>query len=249
MKKTLIYSTAVGMVAGLTLVSCSREPIVDTTPRETDFGNKEIVMFYNAALNTNRTYLYVDGTPVNGATIAYASAFPAHSSDYGFVVEPGLRQFVVKDTLSTSTQVPLSFSNNIEANKRYTIFFYDTLTAPKQLTVETPIVVPQDTSSRIRFAYFFRRAVGVPPPVDIFSKRLNQNLVSNVQFAQVSDFMAYPSNTSDTLYVREAGTMNQLGVWNGFSSTRKRSYTLVLRGGLYTTTGTNTRDFGLITEY
>jgi hypothetical protein len=140
------------------------------------------------------------------------------------VVEPGLRAFVVKDTLSSSTQAPMNFSENFQANGKYTMFMYDTMNATKHITVPTDIVIPADTTSRIRFAYFWRTAVGQPPAVDVFSKALNQNIASNLGFSQVTDV-------------------------NSYSTTQKRNYTLVLRGGFYTTTGTNARTVSSVTEF
>jgi hypothetical protein len=249
MKNKIILPLLAAGVFAIGLASCSREAIYDRTPQTNDFSNSAIVKFYNAALGTNRTFIYVDGQQVNGTSILYGSAFPAHSSDYGFVVEPGLRAFVVKDTLSSSTQAPMNFSENFQANGKYTMFMYDTMNATKHITVPTDIVIPADTTSRIRFAYFWRTAVGQPPAVDVFSKALNQNIASNLGFSQVTDFITYPSNTSDTLLIHEAGTSNLLAQVNSYSTTQKRNYTLVLRGGFYTTTGTNARTVSSVTEY
>jgi hypothetical protein len=85
--------------------------------------------------------------------------------------------------------------------------------------------------------------------VDVFSKALNQNIANNLGFSQVTDFITYPSNTSDTLLIHEAGTSNLLAQVNSYSTTQKRNYTLVLRGGFYTTTGTNARTVSSVTEY
>ena len=57
----------------------------------------------------------------------------------------------------------------------------------------------------------------------------------------VTDFIPVPSAFTDTFYVRETGTTNQLAVLNGLTPTEKRSYTLVFRGRYETTSGTIAR--------
>ena len=63
------------------------------------------------------------------------------------------------------------------------------------------------------------------------------NLFTNIPVTGVTDYIPYASSLTDTLYVRETGTMTQLAVLNGFNPTQLRSYTLVFRGR-YQTTGT-----------
>ena len=147
---------------------------------------------------------------------------------------------MIRDTLTATTQTPLSFAQNMDVGKNYTIFMYDTINAAKQKTVETKIVVPGDTTARLRFANFIFSKNAVPA-VDIFSKRRNVNVFTNVAVTGVTDFIPVPSAFTDTFYVRETGTTNQLAVLNGLTPTEKRSYTLVFRGRYETTSGTIAR--------
>lgn len=145
---------------------------------------------------------------------------------------------MIRDTLATSTQVPLVFAENMQVGKLYTIFAYDTITTPKQVTVPANIVIPADSTARLRLANFVHNSFDVPG-VDVFSKRRNANIFTNVRRTEVSEFIPYASasqnplytaNSNDTLFIRETGTMNALVTINGFNPTAKRSYTLVYRG-------------------
>jgi hypothetical protein len=209
------------------LVSCEKV-IEDGTPMDANMTTKARVQFFNAAVGTLRNFLYVDGFPVNGTTIAYGSFFPSSPST-SFAVPAGLRSFILRDTLSTSTQPQLSFAENFTAGSFYTVFSYDTLTAVKQKTVTTEIVVPSDTTARLRLANFIHSSNAVPN-IDVFSYRRNANIWSNIPVKEVTGFIPYESRVADTLYVREAGTMIQLVKFTLAAPTPKRSYTVVFRG-------------------
>src|SRR5690606_26680744 len=168
-KKFLAIAIALSGLSATLLISCNRDPIYDRTPHTSDFSNAAFVKLYNGIVGSNRVYTYADGNPVNGATIAYGATFPTHTANPGFVLTPGTHGMVVKDTLRTSTFVHLNFTINAQANTKYSVFLYDTITAPKQITVTTEYIIPTVTSSRLRFANFWRVPVGVPPAVDIYS--------------------------------------------------------------------------------
>lgn len=226
------------IASALLTVSCVKQTGKEVALEQYNYNNKALVQVYNATLNSVRNYVYVDGNAVTGAAVAYAATFPSTPSL--FAVTSGVRAFLIRDTLLTSTQPPLSFAESFEANQNYTIFMYDSLTTPKQKTVKNNIVIPDDTTSRIRFANFIFTKTAVPN-VDLFSVKRNANVFTNVAITEVTNYVPHPSarNTAenDTLHVRETGTMNLLCSLNGFAPVRKRSYTLVFRGR-YQTTGT-----------
>ncbi len=233
-----------GVLAMTTLLSCTKS-FDEKTVQQTDFTNSTLVQVYLATLGASRNYVYMDGTKLTGSLMTTGSVFP--STGYAVSVPGGLHSFQVKDTLSSSTQVPLTFAENMQVGQNYTIFMYDTITTPKQLTVPTNIVVPGDTSARIRFAHFAHSTDPVPA-VDIFSVKKNANIFTNVQFTEVTDFVPIASRTTDTLIVRLAGSGDNLTnftstgtpttVWAITTPTDKRSYTLIFRGG-YNTVVTN----------
>ena len=236
--KILIAGTLVA-VCTLVLLSCEKT-FDDKIPVNQNLGNTSSVQVFIATTNAARNLVMVDGKRISRPTLASGSSFPiaiypSVTSGTYFSVPGGLRGFQILDTAATTTQKPLIFSANMEVNKVYTIFAYDTITNPKQITVETKIEIPQDTTARLRFANFIYDANAVPA-VDVFSRRMNQVIFSTVSRTGVTDFITIPSLGTDSFYIREAGTTNVLATYpnavstTSFSPTMKRSYTLVYRG-------------------
>jgi hypothetical protein len=229
----IIITGAVVVTTVLLFLSCKKETGKEVAIETTNFNNSAIIQVYNAsvpsaATDPRRNYVYVDGSPITGARIDFGTFFP--SSSTGAAITGGLKQLLIKDTLSASVQPPMSFAETFQAGKSYTIFMYDTFTAIKQKTVETIIQIPSDTTARVRFANFVYYPTAIPG-IDIFSTRRNAFVVSNLLPTQVTDFIPYASSLSDTLFVTESGNpSNKLDTLAGFNPTRKRSYTLVFRG-------------------
>ena len=233
MKSNKIIIGSCGVVLTfLFFLSCAKETGKEVALEDTNLSSYAKLQVYNVAVGSQRNYVYVDGKAVTGAALVYTNAtftplFPASNS---FIVAPGLRNFLVRDTLLTFlTQPPLSFDGNFESGKFYTIFVYDTISAVKQKTVETNIVTPADNTARVRFANFAWLKAGVPDAVDIFSKRQNANVFTNIPYTTVTDFIPYESGVSDSLIVRATGTATALDT-AVFNFAQKRSYTLVFRG-------------------
>jgi hypothetical protein len=220
-----------GMLGLLTLLVISCEKSFDIkTKQQTDFNGSTIAQVHiamagAALVGTAGNQLMVDATQVTGAAMISGSVFP--TTGYGFVLAPGIRAF----TLTGPAPQPLiTFAENMQAGKHHTIFIYDTVISPKQKTVVDNIVIPADTTSRLRFANFIYNPYSVPA-VDVFSWRLNANMWTNVPVTGVTDYATYPSFVTDTLYIRETGTQNLLlKVTLTGGVTAKRSYTLSYRG-------------------
>jgi len=208
-------------------VSCTKTTGKETAKETTNFSNKTLVQIYNATINATSTQVFVDGNAVTGSAMSYATLFPA--SAYAFTVEPGLRAFSIRSTAAGTTQAPIIFSENFDVSKNYTIFTYDTSTAAKQITVENKIVVPSDTTARVKFANLAWSRTGAAPNVDVFSKLRGENVFSNIAPTQVTEYIPYAAAVSDSLIVRQAGTQVALDT-AVFNFMRKRSYTLVYRG-------------------
>lgn len=230
MRSILLKLTVGGtLMIAFFLQSCTKEASTRLTT-QTNLSNNSLIRVFVATVNASRNYVYVDGKPITGALLSSGSMFPA-AGIYASYIPAGFRAFLIRDTLSTSTQVPLSFSGNMQANKNYTIFMYDTISAPNQKTVETTYEVPADTTCRIRFANFIYNPAAVPS-IDVFSFNRNANIFTNVAVTDVSNFIAYPTKLGvDTLYIRETGSLTNIikVVTSGFFQ-EKRSYTLVYRG-------------------
>ena len=233
-------------------VSCDKElTLLGTTVP--DLNKSATVQVFNATVKASRNYVYVDGVPVSGAIFGYGGVFP--STAYSFRVDEGSRTFLIKDTLPATTQTPLTFSQNMDAGKSYTVFTYDTITSVKQVTVVNDIVIPKDTTCMLRFAnfvynptaipnvdvYSFRRISGTPVfastavlnGVSVFAPVFTGStpVFSNVASNQATAFIPYAAGLTDTLYVFAAGTTSPL-LTKGFitSLIATRSYTSCFNG-------------------
>ncbi|MFM7672644.1 MAG: hypothetical protein ACKO6Q_08655 [Bacteroidota bacterium] len=227
---TALYGLLSFCFGSLLALSACTKTFDDKTPGELGFTKGSSFQLAIATVGASRNYIHVDGAPQNGAALSTGSIFPGGTGNYGFSVLAGNRAFLLRDTLSTTTQAQLSFANVVGVNKNYTIFAFDTITTPKQKTVETSIVIPNDTTARIRFANFIYNPNGMPP-VDVFSLYQNANVFTNVSITDVTGFVSYPSKIGvDTLYVRETGTTNLLAKVAISGLTPQRSYTVLYRG-------------------
>jgi hypothetical protein len=228
MKLTNI-SAALGTAVAVAIIaaSCTRKSGKEVAQENQNFSNKTLVQVYDATINSTSTQVFIDGNAVTGTALAYGAVFP--SSAYAFQVDPGLRAFNIRNTTAGTTQAPITFSENLDGNKNYTIFMYDTMTTAKQITVENKIVIPSDTTARVKFGNFAWSRTGAAPNVDVFSKLRGENVFSNIAPTQVTEYIPYAAAITDSLIVRQAGTAIALDTAT-FNFTRKRSYTLVYRG-------------------
>jgi len=228
------------------LAACEKE-YKSILTEETNLGNTAFVKFHNAIINSNRTYIYSDMVPLNGATIAYGGLFPSLSPSYT-ALAAGTRAIAIRDTLAPSTQYPISFNAPMTAGTFYTIFAYDSLNAPQYKVIQDNIQVFNDTAARVRFANFPFSTTAMPN-VDIFSQKQQANIFTNISTAAVTDFISFRANISDTLYVRPTGTTNNLTQLNGLVATAKRNYTVIFRGSYRSTTGTAARTLTSFLSY
>jgi len=213
-----------------------------------------MVQVHDAIVGSTRNYLIVDAKTITGSALAYGGTFPA-GTPASFNITPGFRAFNIYDTLATTTQVPLTFAQDMQATTNYTIFLYDSINAPKQKTVANNIVVPNDTTSRLRFANFvYNSGATLPTGFDIYSVKRNEVIFSNVSQTQVTDFIPYASAITDTFYVRLNGSTTNLTngattILTSLNPTRLRSYTLIFRGSYRATTGTNAKALSTFINY
>jgi hypothetical protein len=241
-----IKSITIALASMIMLAACEKE-YKSILTEETNLGNTAFVKFHNAIINSNRTYIYSDMVPLNGATIAYGGLFPSLSPSYT-ALAAGTRAIAIRDTLAPSTQYPISFNAPMTAGTFYTIFAYDSLNAPQYKVIQDNIQVFNDTAARVRFANFPYSTTAMPN-VDIFSQKQQANIFTNISTAAVTDFISFRANISDTLYVRPTGTTNNLTQLNGLVATAKRNYTVIFRGSYRSTTGTAARTLTSFLSY
>ena len=97
------YISGLGFAAIMVAVLVACEKTVDNKLAvDDDLSNTTTVQVFNAIVNSNRTHVFVDGIKVAGATITQGTVFPANPT-HGFEVPGGLRHFIIRDTLGTST--------------------------------------------------------------------------------------------------------------------------------------------------
>jgi hypothetical protein len=249
MKFIRIYALGVITLFSVGMIISCTKSFDEKTVQQTNFNSSTLAQVYVATVNAARNYVYVDTKPVTGALLVTGSVFPSSGSGYAFNVASGVRAFLIRDTLGTSTQVPLSFAENMQVGRNHTIFTYDTITAPKQKTVISDIVLPSGstTTSRLRFANFVYSPFAIPA-FDIYSTRTRTTIFTNVQVTDVTNFISYPAGVADTFLIRPTGTTTNLQNFTPASPptvpaivysdlrailtpTAGRSYTLIFRGG------------------
>jgi hypothetical protein len=239
--KLIILSSALA-VSCFAYMSCNKEtPAVATV--DSNISSYGTVQVFDAVYKSDRNYIYVDNKQISGAKVAFGGVYPGTA--YSFTVTPGSKSFLIKDTLVTATQVPLTFTQQFDAGKSYTIFTYDTITSPKQITVTNDIVIPTDTTARLRFANMIYSNTAVPA-VDVYSFRRGTStpVFSNVATASVTGFIPYASGLTDTLYVYATGTTTPLLVKSVIPSfTPSRSYTSVYAGSYKVASGRSISTF------
>jgi hypothetical protein len=245
MKQSIITSLATASLLILGFAACEKDTSLFHTEQQ-DLSKKAMVKVYSSTLGATRNYVYFDNLPVTGAGIAYGNLFPSVS--FYSAINAGNKNVEIRDTLLTTTQNAIRFSGNFQAGKYYTIFTYDTLNAAKQVTVEDKIVVPSDTTARIRFANMIYSRAAVPA-VDIYSIKRQANVFTNIPATGVTDFVPFATDIADTLFVRATGTTTNLTQLNAIVAREKRSYTVVFRGVYQLTTGTLARTLTSFTTY
>lgn len=233
MKSSSIIKITLAVSAAILMIACEKASMPRAT-EITDFNNKARVQLFNATAGSPGNLIVVNGAVLNNtAPASYGIGWPTNNF---FITEPGTSAIIIRPSSGT-TQPALAFPTSFKANTFYSIFTYDTLTSPKQVTVESAVEIPSDTTARLRFANFMYSKTQAPN-VDIFSVKRNGLIFSNIATSEVTPFVPYASRTLDTLIVRQAGTTTVLGQFNGFSATPKRVYTAVLRGSYVTITTT-----------
>src|SRR5690349_18869126 len=166
-KLTIINCGVALMVLLFAVTACEKDKGKEVAQETTLFNNNSSIQIYNAIVVAARNYVYVDAVPVTGAALALGNTFP--STPASFSITSGFRAFLVRDTLATTTQPAISFAENFQPSGNYTIFLYDTVTQPKQKLVWNNIVVPTDTTARLRFANMIYSPSALPQGFDIYS--------------------------------------------------------------------------------
>lgn len=235
MKLFKILIPALGLVAAaFTYSSCAKD--TPSIAERTVPNYTSTFQVFNSMVKAARNYIYVDGVQVTGAALAYQGVSPATA--YAYSVGAGTHTILIKDTAAVTTQAPITFTTTFEVGKDYSIFLYDSIISPKQMTILNDLVnIPKDTTARLRFANFIYNPTAVPA-VDVYSFRRGGvgglgavPVFSNIATNSVTDFIPYASGITDTLYVYAQGTTSPI-LAKGFitSLTPQRFYTSAYNG-------------------
>lgn len=236
MTKFINKSLLTLFVTSLVVSGCSKA-FDDPTLRNDDLSGLATIKVFNAAMGTQRNNIFIDGVRQMRTAFAYGTTSPSHSGDLGFALTPGVRSFIIRDTLTTSTQPVLNFSIDARAGKSYSVFMYDTIATTKQIFVENDYTVPSGGQSSYRFANFVYSKTMLEP-VKLISKSLGGEVFSSVPVTGVTAYTNVQGGVSDSLFIHNAVT-NQLLTSFTFTPTPGRVYTLVYRGSFAITAPTN----------
>lgn len=239
---------AIAITAGTLMLQSCQKSFDKKLAADYYTGTGSTIQVFVGTVGASRNYVYVDGQPVNGSALSTGNLFPG--TGFGYSVKSGLRNMMVRDTLSTTTQATLVFAQNFDIGNNYMIFTFDTITAPKQKTVRTPITIPTDTTCRVRFANFAYNGVAETPAIDIVSLGKNEIVATNVRYTDVTDFIVHPSRIgTEAFQIRLAGTTTVLATSTISTLLPQRMYTVVYRGSHRATSGTSIRAASLVVNY
>lgn len=192
--------------------------------------------------------IFINNAKVNGPLITYAGLFPAAGTNYGyFAVPTGLIniKLTVAGIVNTDS-IPLTlFTRVFTKGQFYSIILTDNIkdaNDSSKIILKDVYTKPNPGNYSIRFVHAVLNDT-VGKNIDVYSTRRNANIYNNIKTGQIVDFQTYPYNSqlNDTLYVRRAGTLQNLATVNGASFGNQRAYTLIYRGNGDLTTGVKAR--------
>lgn len=203
---------------------------------------------YNAPDSFN---IYVNNGKVNNSYISFGGQFPASGSTLNgyFAVNPGLNNVVLSfggKLIQNGDSIPFSLSDKLfSLGKYYSIIITDKYNLNEdsvKMILEDKFTTPNNNNYGLRFIHAVLNDTA-GKNIDVYSKRRGANIVTNIKPGQVVDFQQIPieSALSDTLFVRRAGTLNNLSTLNGASFTNQKAYTMIYRGDGKLTSGTKAR--------
>lgn len=198
----------------------------------------------NAISSASQTFTTAYGGAFPGTSIAFAGATNGNNVfDYAAIpagpsiVTGAMFRLTGASAADSVLSTPFIFFKW----KKYTVIAGDTIPNQRFYAFEDVFVKPDTGNYSIRFINMAMNipSVGAAPTgIDVFSRRRQANLVSNIPYrgasAYVESSVANLFNgvltTTDTLEIRAAGTTIPLVQINGFFPVRTRVYTFVARG-------------------
>ena len=205
-----IYPIALGLLAALTLTSCSDDDANPVAP-----AAQARVMAIHASPDAPGVDLLVDGN-IAGTNLQ----FPNNTAYLG--VASGTHNIKVNVT-GTSTTV-INASPDLGAGINYSVFAIDSVSKISALVLTDDLTAPASGKAHVRFVHLSPNA----PAVDV-AVTGGPVLFSNVSFKGYSPFTPVTAGTYD-LEVRLAGTSTVVLPLPGITLTNGKIYTVFARG-------------------
>ncbi len=251
MKKFLIYFSI--LVTGtLVISSCKKE--TDTKAVFTSAESGAFVRIIHAAPFVRQTFgipdslnVIINNVKANGPWVTYAGQFPASGTNFGYASVPSglLNVKLTAGGIVNTDSIPLTlFTKVVNVGQYYTIIITNNVKSTNdssRIILQDNYTKPSNGNYSIRFVHAVLNDT-VGKNIDVYSTRRNANIYNNIKPGQIVNFQNFPYNSqlSDTLYVRRAGTLQNLVQATG-SFGNQRAYTLIFRGDANLTTGTKVR--------
>lgn len=196
----------------------------------------KIGLFNMTAVATN-LLIYSNGIKISGP-IASPYPYPgggfnttgSSNGDY-FALNPGDNKFELFTTNTGTANIISKFfetTQNLEANKRYTI--YTTDTGSNAIAIKTPddAVAPDSGFARIRF-------INLIPTSTVDFYKGNTLLKSAIKYKDFTEFFDIPASTVDTFSIRPAGSpggtaLTATAYYRLATNTNQRIYSFLSRG-------------------
>ncbi|MDP1844135.1 MAG: DUF4397 domain-containing protein [Sediminibacterium sp.] len=198
----------------------------------------------NAISSASATFTTAYGGAFPGTAIAVAGSTNGNNV-FDYAVIPSGTAVVTgamfRLTGGSAADTVLSTSLTFEKSKKYTIVAADTIPNQRFFAFEDVFLQPDTGNYAIRLINLGMNipTVGAAPTaIDVFSRRRQANLVSNIPYkgasayveSRVANLYNGVLTTTDTLEIRATGTTVALAQINGFFPVRTRVYTFVTRG-------------------
>jgi hypothetical protein len=198
----------------------------------------------NAISSASATFTTAYGGAFPGTSISFAGATNGNNVfDYAVVPAGASRVTgaMFRLTGASAADSVVSTTLNFDKWKKYTVIAADTIPNQRFYAFEDVFVTPDTGNYAFRFINMAMNipTVGAAPTAfDVFSRRRQANLVSNIAYrgasayveSRVANLFNGVLTTTDTLEIRAAGTTVPLVQINGFFPVRTRVYTFIARG-------------------
>lgn len=197
----------------------------------------------NGLTTATQTFTTAYGGAFPGAAMAFAgSANGNNVFDYATVPSGAVRIAGAIFRVAgggTAADTVLSTSLSFNKGQKYTVVAADTFPNQRFFAYEDNFATPDTGNYAIRLINLGANVVsGNATAIDLYSRRRQANLVSNIPYRQASAFVESSVanmfngvlTTTDTLEIRPAGSTTTLVQLNGFFPVRTRVYTIITRG-------------------